>query len=311
MSDNNLPNDDMENENEELTNENNNATADTSDATDTYDESSNETIDETNSVPADEANDEANDVSDENQPIFEGDAPAEETASNAVNPPAKNRFKTSAIVAWILVAALLVVDIAYYMTNIYNKYNHIGYLNVSGYTIGEVVAGMGMTFEDFKEMYGLPADMRKDTYMESAQSIIPVSTMAEMNGMDIETLKESYGFGDEINENSTWGEAIDSMTLRDYVGENQFEDFKTQYNLGDDVTLDTLWGDIRKDVEKLQLAERLAEEAAASASPSVSPSASAQASESPSAEPTEAAAADAEATDNAEEVSESPATDAE
>ena len=156
----------------------------------------------------------------------------------------------------------------------------MGYLDVNGYTIGEVVAGMGMEFDEFKEMYGLPADMRKDTYMNAAQSLIPVSKMAEMNGMDIDALRERYNFGEEITENSTWGEAIDSMMLKDYVGEEQFSEFKTQYSLGEEITLETKWGDIRKDVEKKQVAERLAAENEASASPSASadaePSASAE-----------------------------------
>ena len=322
MSDNNLPNEGMENENEELENsmENNADTADTADETGTYENSNNDISDDATDVNDNAANGDTVDEYDENQPVFGDEAvsvaqfgsEAVENDNNQAAAP-RNKFKASAIVAWILVVVLLAVDVVYYMTNIFNKYNHIGYLNVSGYTIGEVVAGMGMSFDDFKEMYGLPSDMRKDTYMESAQSIIPLSTMAEMNGMDIEALKEAYGFGDEINENSTWGEAIDSMTLRDYVGETQFEEFKTRYNLGDEITLDTLWGDIRQEVEKMQLAERLAEEAAAdaSASPSASPSASAETSESPSPEPTEATDAAAEATDAAEEVSESPATDAE
>lgn len=209
----------------------------------------------------------------------DAEAPEEAKAVAVIGteaPKSGSKYKTSAIIAWILVVLLAAVDIGYYMTNIYNKYNHMGYLDVNGYTIGEVVAGMGMEFDEFKDMYGLPKDMRKDTYMNAAQSLIPVSKMAELNGKDLDSLREMYNFGEEITENSTWGEAIDSMSLKDYVGEDQFEEFKTKYELGDDITLDTKWGDIRKDIEKKQVAEREAAEAAASAS--ASPSASAEAS---------------------------------
>lgn len=246
MSENNLPNEGMENEieNEETT---------------SFDEAENIESAENEKITADE------------------DLPVSEIENNEVITDnsqlsalkAASKFKTSAIIAWILVVILAAVDIYYYMTNIYNKYNHIGYLNVNGYTIGEVVAGMGMEFDEFKEMYGLPQDMKKDTYMNAAQAMIPVSKMAELNGVDFDTLKERYNIGDDITEESTWGEAIDSMLLKDYVGEDQFDEFKTTYSLGDEVTLETKWGDIRKDVEKKQVAERLAAEAA-SASPSAS-----------------------------------------
>ena len=232
----------------------------------------------------------------------DAEAPAEAKSSAVIGaieaeaPKAASNYKVSAIVAWILVVLLAAVDIGYYMTNIYNKYNHMGYLDVNGYTIGEVVAGMGMEFDEFKDMYGLPKDMRKDTYMNAAQSLIPVSKMAELNGKDLDSLREMYNFSEEITENSTWGEAIDSMSLKDYVGEDQFEEFKTKYELGDDITLDTKCGDIRKDIEKKQVAEREAAEAAASASasPSASAEASPEATADASAEPSASADASAE-----------------
>lgn len=181
----------------------------------------------------------------------------EDEKEEAVQP--KNGYKTSAIIAWVLVAILALADVYYYMTNIYNKYNHMGYLNTNGYTIGDAVAGMGMDFDEFKEMYGLPKDMRKDTYMNAAQSLIPISKMAELNNIDFETLKTEYNFGEEITEDSTWGEAIDTMQLKDYVGEENLDEFKEQYGFGDEITLETKWGDIRKKVEKLQVEKREAE----------------------------------------------------
>lgn len=196
-------------------------------------------------------------VSEEPAPVAE----EESFGGNIAAPEKKNNFKTSAIIAWVLVAVLALGDVYYYMTNIYNKYNHMGYLDTNGYTIGDAVAGMGMDFDEFKDMYGLPKDMRKDTYMNAAQSMIPISKMAELNNMDFETLKTQYNFGDEITEKSTWGEAIDTMKLKDYVGEDSFDDFKKEYELGDEITLDTKWGDIRKTVEQKQVDKRLEEKA--------------------------------------------------
>ncbi len=230
MSENNLPNEELENEVVET------------------EEVEQEVVEETKEEPVEEIAEEATEEAEE-----------EVVEECCCCKPAKS-YKTSAIIAWVLVAILAIVDVYYYMTNIYNKYNHIGYLNVSGYTLGEAVTGMGMEFEVFKEMYGLPEDMRKDTYMEAAQSLIPCSVMARLNGLEFEALKEQYKFGEEITESNTWGEALESMLLRDYVGEDNFEEFKTTYELGDDVTLDTKWGEIRKEVEKKDLAQRLAAE---------------------------------------------------
>lgn len=221
-----------------------------------YESASSETVEEdiegTSEYTDDETSEDTEDVpeEDEENTYFE-------TAENVAVPEKKNGYKTSAMIAWILVAVLALGDVYYYMTNIYNKYNHMGYLDTNGYTIGDAVAGMGMDFEEFKEMYGLPKDMKKDTYMNAAQSMIPIYKMAELNNVDFETLKSEYDFGDEITEDSTWGEAIDTMTLKTYVGEESFEEFKTEYGFGDEITLETKWGDVRKTVEKKQVATRL------------------------------------------------------
>ena len=144
----------------------------------------------------------------------------------------------------------------------YNKYNNMGYLDTTGGTIADVVAATGGTLSKFLEEYGLPADMPGDTYINAAQSLIPLKKMAEMSGMTFEDVKTRYNFGDEITEDTTWGVAVDSLTLRDYVGEANFEMFKTEYELGDEITLDTKWGEIRKQLEEKQVAERVAQEKA-------------------------------------------------
>lgn len=247
MSENNLPNEGMENE----------------EAVNSVEEIETE---------AAEIDMEEGQIVEDGEVLGETDA-AEETVAVVMSPEQKKikQLKNSLIVVSIIAALLLCGNIYYYMTNIFNRYNHIGYLNVNGYTIGEVVAGMGMGFDEFKEMYGLPKDLRKDTYMNAAQSLIPVAKMAELNGTDINGLRETYKFGEEITEKSTWGQAIDSMSLKDYVGEEQLAEFKTKYELGDEITGETKWGTIRKNVEKKQVAERLAaEKEAASPSPSAS-----------------------------------------
>lgn len=176
---------------------------------------------------------------------------------------AKN-MKTCAIIAWVVAAVLVCVDGWYAYTHIYNKYNHLGYYDIDGYTVGDIVSSMGMDFDDFKEMYGLPKDMRKDTNLNAAQALIKLSNMAELNGIDFEDLKERYKFSDDITEDMTFGEGIDSMTIADYLdmsgAEDDFETFKTTYGISDDITEDMSWGKVRKIYEKAKVAEREAEE---------------------------------------------------
>ncbi len=253
MSENNLPNDGMENE--EIT--------ETQEVIDTNEEPAEETAEETveetvfeDEEPTDEPTEEP---IPEEEPI---DVDALKAKLGAAETSAK-KFKTSAVAAWIIAAVLVCTDAYYFMTNIYNKYNHMGYYDVDGYTVGDVVSSMGMDFETFKEMYGLPGDMRKDTNLNAAQSLIKLSKMAELNGIDFASLKERYKFGDGITEESTFGEGIDSMTIKDYLemsGGDDFETFKTTYKLPDSTTEDAAWGTVRKTYEKQKVAERVAKE---------------------------------------------------
>lgn len=231
----------------------------------------NETIDETVEEVTEEieTSETIDEIEENEENTFSGEEECECTDTvckaefDAVQRRAAN-MKTSAIVAWVLAAILVCVDAWYAYTHIYNKYNHIGFYDIDGYTVGDIVSSMGMDFDDFKEMYGLPKDMRKDTNLNAAQALIKLSNMAELNGVDFEDLKERYKFGDEITEESTFGEGIDSMTISDYLdmsgAEDDFETFKTTYGISDDITEDMNWGKVRKIYEKAKVAEREAEE---------------------------------------------------
>lgn len=252
MSENNLPNEGMENENTVDTEQ------ETVETAEIYEESA-EPAEEPTEEPAEEVVEEPTEEAVEDIHSSELLKIKLAKAQKAV----KN-LKTSATVAWILAAVLVCVDAYYFMTNIYNKYNHMGYYDIDGYTVGDVVSSMGMDFDQFKEMYGLPADMRKDTYLNAAQSLIKISKMAELNRMEFETLKENYKFGDEITEESTFGEGMDSMTIKDYLEmsgvQESFDEFKTKYNIPDSITEDMQWGKVRKTYEKQLVADREAKE---------------------------------------------------
>ncbi|MCC8169795.1 MAG: hypothetical protein LIO59_05455 [Oscillospiraceae bacterium] len=152
-------------------------------------------------------------------------------------------------VAVLVVAAIIVLGIIF-GPRMFNKYNKEGYVDVSGRTIAEVAETAGMSLEDFLAEYELPSDMPGNTSESAAYYTIPVSRMAQMYGMDFETLQSTLDLPDTITEDSTWGEAEGEARLGLYVGEDNLESFKETYGLGDEVTSDTLWKEVRNIVDE-------------------------------------------------------------
>lgn len=167
----------------------------------------------------------------------------------------------TAIVAVVVAVALVFGGTKLYKT-VYNSYNHMGYYNTSGLSLADVAELNDMTVEEVIDMLGIPEDVKPDTYYDVLEFLIPVSHMAEMYGIDVETMKEAFGFGEEITGSSTWGEALDTMTLLNYWGsEERVEEFKAEYGFGDEVTSETLWGEIRAKANKIDYEKSLAEKA--------------------------------------------------
>lgn len=174
----------------------------------------------------------------------------------------KAKGKAGKIVATVVVAVIVVAAIVFGIFKVLNRnpYNQMGYINVSGRTIGEVAADAGVELDQFLANYGLPADMPADTEEAAAYYNIPVKYIAQMYGMDVEGLKSMLGLGDDVTEETPWGEAEGKSPLSKYVGEDNLEAFKEEYGLGDDVTAETLWGEIRNIVDSKTLADREAQE---------------------------------------------------
>lgn len=186
---------------------------------------------------------------------------AEEVTSYSTETPAEIKKGSKIGVVIAIVAAVVVIAAAIVTQTIEtNKYNKLGYVDISGRTVQDIVDAQGMKLEDFLKEYGLPEDMPGDTIEAAAYYSMPVSKIAEMYGMDFAQLKEVLKFPDEITENSTWGEAEGSVKLSDYLGTEDISQFKSQYGLGDEVTGETLWKDVRNVVDEKQRESRIAAE---------------------------------------------------
>ncbi len=163
------------------------------------------------------------------------------------------------IIAVVLVIALAFGGMTAYKT-FYNPYNHMGYYNISGMTLEEVATLSNMTVEEAKDALRLPDDVKGDTYYDVVEFLVPVSYMAEMNGIDVETLKAAFSLDESITGSSTWGEALDTMPLSVYIGDEELiAEFIAEYNLGEEVNGETLWGEVRKTVNKIDYERHLAE----------------------------------------------------
>ncbi len=173
-----------------------------------------------------------------------------EFAQEVFAAPKKSKAPIVAIiVAAVIVVALCVLTFMGKFPAIYNKYNHMGYVNITGRTIGDIAKDNGMELAELLEQYGLPADMPANTQESAAYYSMPAKTVAQMYGMDFSGLKELLGLGDEITEDTPWGIAEGEVTLEKYIGADSLDTFKEQYGLGDEVTLETKWKEVRNIVD--------------------------------------------------------------
>ncbi len=196
-------------------------------------------------------------------------------------PKSKKGLKIAVVI--IAVVAIIGAVLAYDFLG--NKYNRMGYLDISGMTLDEMCQEIGAGLDEFKEAYGLPEDMPGDTNFNTAYNVMPVKVIAAMNYTDFATLKESFKIPDTyveeeytilgkiksvfvknekpIDENTPWGIVQGEMTLEYAVGAENLEEFKKEFGYGDEITLETKWKEVRPAVEKASLKQRLEEEKAA------------------------------------------------
>lgn len=223
---------------------------------------------EENTAPIEDTNEVVDEIEAVEDEIFvpvdedaEPAEPAEETSEPAafsdIAEPAEVKKgsggKIAAIVI-IIVAVLAIAAVCVYKIATRNPYNNMGYINVSGRTIGEVASQAGYnSVDEFLAEYGLPADMPEDTEESAAYYSIPVSKIAQMYGMEVADLKELLGLGDDVTDTTPWGEAEGKATLAKYIGEDNLDEFKQEYGLGDEITGETLWGEVRNIVDKKTL----------------------------------------------------------
>lgn len=141
-----------------------------------------------------------------------------------------------------------------------NPYNK-KYIDVTGSSIEEIADELGMDLDEFLEEFGLPADMPGDTHENAALYTMPFKTAVEkIYDSDVETIKGELGITYDIPDDATYVEVIDKVALKYMLAQGQLDEFKEHYGFGDDVTENTLWGEVRQTVDKKNMEDRIAEE---------------------------------------------------
>jgi|GEM_PF-378264 hypothetical protein len=251
--------------------------------------------------------------------------------SEALEEPEKKK-SAAPVIALIVVIAAAIILIAYLLFSDSfggNKYNKLGYVNVSGRTVQDIADEAGIELKDFLSEYGLPEDMPGDTTEIAAIYSMPAKMYLQtMIGMDdFEALKTELNIPDEttpntpktfidkiksvfvkdkiqpIDENTPWYIVEGELTINDYSG-GAVEQFKEFYGLGDEVTGETKMKEIQDKINEKTNALLVEQEAANNAEPEAeegSAEDSADNGEAPEGEPAEDASAEAESGQEAAE----------
>lgn len=193
---------------------------------------------------------------------------AELEALDGVSP--NNSGKLAAIVGGFIAVILVVVAILWYF-GIINPYER-GYVDISGVTLEELANQEGYSLKEYKKTYGLPFLMPKSTNENAVRNNAKLGATVAQSGMKFEDFKEYYGWGDNITEESTVGEALGETKLSVIIGAGEMDEesaqevlasFKEYYGLGDDITSDTLYKDVREILDRKARDQRIEEEKAA------------------------------------------------
>lgn len=192
--------------------------------------------------------------------LFEQEMPEEQGEELAET--GKKPKKPLGKVAVALITAVITAVIAVFGTmialgefpQIYNKYNKC--TNTTGRTVKDIADQNGITVMKLLRQYGLPLDMPENTNEASASYLLTIGDVAEMNKLSVDELKEKLSLGEEVTDEAIWGAIEDDLTLAQYVGEANLEEFKKEYDLSDSTDLETKFKKVRSKVYKaMQKAE--------------------------------------------------------
>ena len=138
----------------------------------------------------------------------------------------------------------------------YNKYNEASYINISNGTLGDVAGVFSMSVDEFKKKFGLPEDMAEDTNETAAYYSLTLENYAKMIREDIDTVIEHMSSSGDIklDKSTLLLDAENNQLITNYFSPMTIDEFKKEYGFGDEVNEDTRYGDIRTQLYRKILA---------------------------------------------------------
>lgn len=137
-----------------------------------------------------------------------------------------------------------------------NKYNEASYINISNGTLGDVAAVFSMSVDEFKKEFGLPEDMAEDTNETAAYYSLTLENYAKMIREDIDTVIEHMSSSGDIklDKSTLLLDAENNQLITNYFSPMTIDEFKKEYGFGDEVNENTRYGDIRTELYRKILA---------------------------------------------------------
>lgn len=140
-----------------------------------------------------------------------------------------------------------------------------------GATVAEYVESIGVSPEEFSQLTGLNYGEIKDDLYIKADNAVSFGKWLEYSGLSYEEGKELLGLGDNVDENTPWGEALGEISLKTYIeifagvgaygyaAEDILDSFREYYGLGEEYTVDTKFKFVRVIIDQCTLDNQIAQ----------------------------------------------------
>ncbi len=135
----------------------------------------------------------------------------------------------------------------------YNKYNEESYVNISNATLSDVATVFEMTTEEFKKEFELPEDMPDDTNETAAYYHLTIKNYAKLVNKSVDEVIKSLSdmSGDtNLTEDTLFVDAENNLLLVKYFEPMTLAELKPEYGFGDEVTENTRFGEVRTMIYK-------------------------------------------------------------
>lgn len=123
-------------------------------------------------------------------------------------------------------------------------------------TLRELAKSANLSPEAFKETYGLPASLSNRAGMAEIQRHIPISIVAEQNGISTAELKALFQLSPDLPDSTAWEPTLDTVPAGVFAASMgmDFETFLAVYGLDSTINSETPFKEVRLKLEAINAA---------------------------------------------------------